>query len=81
MQYYRCRCGHSQAWGSMGPASCARCPKCGSDLALGPSGHSEPKPHEYVTKYDPNTGAPYEVCTLCFRKRAELESEDGQGDD
>ena len=29
----------------MGQRPCTRCPKCGSDLALGPESHITPRPH------------------------------------
>jgi hypothetical protein len=73
MQYYRCKCGKMTAWTTMGVHACTKCPKCGSDLAQGPESHSEPEPHEYVTKYDVNTGVPYEICQTCHRRRLELE--------
>src|SRR5580700_10927309 len=73
MMFYRCKCGFSQAHTSMGVPACSRCPKCGSDLAPGPNVHSEPEPHEFVTKYDQNTGAPYQRCKRCFRTQAELD--------
>lgn len=47
MQYYRCKCGNSEAWGSDAPPRCSRCSKCGSDLATPPDEHSEPLPHEF----------------------------------
>jgi hypothetical protein len=75
MQYYRCKCGNATAYGSMGPAPCTRCSKCGSDLALGPSGHSEPDAHTFVTRFDPTNGDPYEVCKRCMRRKSELLSD------
>lgn len=74
MQYYRCKCGETASWSSMGVARCERCSKCGSDLALGPDGHLEPVSHEYVTKYDQNTGVPYEVCRGCLQRRTDVET-------
>lgn len=74
MQYYRCKCGNSTAWTSMGVPGCTSCSKCGSDLAQGPEGHGEVEPHTFVTKYDQNTGAPYEVCRQCMRRKSDLES-------
>ena len=78
MQYYRCKCGNATAWTSMGVPGCTRCSKCGSDLAQGPEGHSDkPDDHAYVTKYDQNTGAPYEVCRTCYKRRSDLEELEG----
>lgn len=74
MQYYRCKCGGSESWTSMGVSACSRCGRCGSDLAQGPTTHSDPAPHEFVTKYDTNTGAPYERCRQCSRLKTDLET-------
>lgn len=35
----------------MGVDPCARCPKCKSDLAMGPDGHREPRPHSMESHY------------------------------
>src|SRR5580704_17943202 len=75
MQYYRCKCGDHTAWTSMGVPSCVTCKKCGSDLAQSPDGHSDPEPHSYKTKYNENTGEPYEICSYCMNKRSEIEAE------
>jgi len=74
MQYYRCKCGKTKAWTSMGVPLCSSCKHCGSDLAQSPESHGDPEPHEYVTKYDPDTGVPYERCRLCLHKRSEIEA-------
>ncbi len=73
MQYFQCKCGEHKSWTSMGVPRCTRCKKCGSDLAQGPDGHREPEPHRYVTKYNQNTGAPFEICDRCFERRDKLE--------
>lgn len=73
MQFYRCKCGEHTAWTSMGVAGCVSCGKCGSNLAQGPNGHYEVAAHKYVTKYDQNTGKPYERCSACMRTREENE--------
>ena len=75
MQFYRCKCGETTAHTTMGVPRCDRCAKCGSDLAQSPGTHSDPTPHAYATKYDRDTGAPYEVCTTCHRRRSELVDE------
>lgn len=72
MQFYRCRCGEQKAWTSMGVPACSRCQKCGSDLAFSSETHREPEPHKWTTRYEPTTGAPFEVCTTCYRRRAEV---------
>jgi hypothetical protein len=53
----------------MGVSPCSRCDKCGSDFAQGPNEHEEPALHEYVTKYDQNTGKPYEICRRCMEHK------------
>lgn len=58
----------------MGVPPCSSCKHCGSDLSYGPESHSEPEPHTYIDQYDQNTGAKYEMCRLCHRKREELEA-------
>lgn len=74
MQFYRCKCGKSTCWTSMGVPACSSCKRCGSDFAQGPEGHADvPAPHDYVTKYHEDTGVPYEVCRVCMGRRTELE--------
>lgn len=53
----------------MGVAACASCDKCGSDLAQGPTEHSEPEAHHFVKQYDQNTGEPYEICHRCMTRQ------------
>lgn len=70
MKFYRCKCGSSTSYTSMGVPRCESCPKCGSDLAQGPSEHRDPEPHRWVPQFDPNTGArKADVCTACMSKR------------
>lgn len=47
MQYYRCKCGNCEAWGSMPPYRCSQCKECNSDLAMHPDYHQEPVPHDF----------------------------------
>lgn len=35
--------------------------------------HTLPLPHTFITKYDEDTGKPYELCGICLRTKAELE--------
>ncbi len=46
MQYFRCKCGKSEGWSSMGVSRCRVCPECKSTLAQSPEGHGEPEPHD-----------------------------------
>ena len=73
MQYYRCKCGKSKAWGFIGPSPCTGCPSCGTTLDQSPMDHTLPLPHTFITKYDEDTGKPYELCGICLRTKAELE--------
>ena len=68
----------------MGVPACARCGKCGSDLAQGPSEHVAPSPHRFVARYKQTTGEAYEVCLGCVQTRAALRArneDDGQAND
>ena len=65
MQYYRCKCGKCEAWGSLVPARCEGCDECGTTLDVSASLHTTPIPHTYVTKYDEDSGAPYQICSRC----------------
>src|SRR3990167_7334685 len=58
MQYYRCKCGDAQAWGSMSPAPCRGCAKCGTTLEFHPDYHKAPAPHEWVTRFEADPTIP-----------------------
>lgn len=78
MQYSRCKCGNTEHWGSgMDPFPCSRCPECGSTASFAPAAHKEPAPHVFVTKYDVNTGEPYEACRTCYTRRDRLPVSEG----
>lgn len=49
LAFYRCRCGIVSAQSSAPPASCARCPKCGTTLDNCPEMHMIPLAHEWQT--------------------------------
>ena len=70
MQYYRCKCGKSKAWGSYGPRPCEGCPDCNTTLTQHPDYHKTPEPHEWVIRYNEVTGEPYEVCINCMREKS-----------
>lgn len=65
MQYYRCKCGKTFHFGSVGPKRCRGCSYCGTTLTQYPDDHKTPEPHEFVTKYNEDTGEPYEICRQC----------------
>jgi hypothetical protein len=48
MRYYRCKCGNSYSWSSMGQPTCRGCKKCNTTLEEGPSLHTAPEPHKWV---------------------------------
>lgn len=75
MQYYRCKCGKRQAWGSMGPSPCSGCLECNTTLEQYPSLHKEPKPHEMIaTTVETDEGeATLSRCKWCYRSKKELE--------
>lgn len=77
MTYYRCKCGKTAMFSRAAPAACLTCKHCGSDLAFGAEAelHADaPPPHEYVTRYNEFTGAPYERCARCGQMRTEIEA-------
>ena len=75
MKYYRCKCGAHEAWGSMPPAPCAFCRKCGSDLAGSPDTHRDPKPHDFrATVVETDEGPkPLSRCVYCMQSRGDIE--------
>lgn len=76
MQYYRCRCGKCEAWGSDPPALCSGCPDCGSDLSGSPNTHREPKAHEFSSVESLVTdqgNATITRCCYCHKTRREIE--------
>ena len=82
MRYSRCRCGELEHWGSgMSPHRCARCPKCGSDIASGPSSHGEPLDHEFVAhEVETDEGPkPLSRCRYCHRTRSQINKMDKPG--
>lgn len=92
MQTYRCECGESVAWGSMPPAPCSGCPKCGTRKEWCPKvegepgkvyvpkagNYRQPEPHDWQTRYDEMTGKPYEMCGRCTQRKDEG---DGRGEE
>ena len=78
MQYYRCKCGKCEAWGSMPPYACSGRSECGTDLAMSPGLHRTPKPHDfsYVEKVQTDQGEMTRTrCRFCHRTKQELERE------
>lgn len=69
MQHYRCKCGESTAFGSMSPMDCEGCDKCNTTYAQHPDYHETPKAHDWIIKYNENTGKPYEICGKCNKRK------------
>lgn len=71
MQYYRCKCGESTAFGSCPPSPCSKCKFCGSDFAQHPDYHQEPKDHRWITEsIDTDLGPmPRTYCAWCFKRK------------
>lgn len=68
MQYYRCKCGSHESYGSMSPPQCAWCEKCHSNPALSPDDHrSERVPHKWVvdTVQTDEGEKPVTTCQWC----------------
>jgi uncharacterized protein with PIN domain len=81
VQYSRCKCGWYQALGSMPQPRCARCPKCGSDIAPGPNSHRDPVAHDFslVAQVDTDEGLkPLSRCLHCGRSRREITDDDAR---
>ncbi len=74
MKYYRCKCGFSEAYGSMSPSRCTKCKKCGSNLAGSPDSHIDPTPHELVAYpiESDQGGATLSRCKWCRRTKKQL---------
>lgn len=79
MQTLRCLCGALWSWTSFGPTPCSVCPWCGTSPSGSPNHEIKPAPHRYVTKYDQDTGKPYEICLDCMGKKERLEKDDKRG--
>jgi len=72
MIYYRCKCGEIQAWSSMSIPDCDGCYKCKTTLAPNPELHKPLQKHEFIIKYNEDSGLPYKVCHRCWKKREQI---------
>ena len=64
MRYYKCKCGKCEAWGEIQP--CWGCSECNTNFY-----GEQLKPHDYVTRYNENTGKPYLICKVCMHRDTE----------
>lgn len=74
MKYYRCSCGHTLWFTSIGVPNCSKCPECGSSYMKDPiTGKYLPVlPHDWVKRYDESSGEPYQICSKCMERRNEV---------
>lgn len=76
MQYYTCKCGQMQAWGSMGPSRCAKCDKCGTGYGYGDGTYPEPLEHDFSDQHEVETDEgmkPLSTCKYCHYTRRQIE--------
>lgn len=77
MQYWKCKCGNSIAFGSDSPALCDKCSKCGGSLLKDADGnYREPLSHDFssVSQVETDEGMkPLTRCRYCHMTRSELE--------
>lgn len=84
MQYYRCKCGKMEAWGSMPPDQCHGCKECGTNLALDPYSHHPPEPHEFtatVEQWGEHGPVQIPVCRYCHQPKWAIDSEERESDE
>ena len=83
MQFWRCKCGESTAFGSDPPAKCDFCEKCSTTLEGHPDHHkTERTPHKWVqSPVETDEGPkPLTRCQYCHRTKKEIEKqEDADG--
>src|SRR4051812_25867430 len=76
MQYYRCKCGNYQYWGSgMYPPRCQGCVYCGTTSDGGPDYHEAPIPHEWLQEQvetDDGYMPGMTYCKTCYGKKKDL---------
>jgi len=65
MKTLRCKCGEKVLHTSMGSFDCEGCEKCQTTYAGHPDHHKPLQPHEWINKYNQNTGKPYKYCARC----------------
>ena len=58
-------------WTSMGSQDCQGCEECKTTYSGHPDHHKPLQPHQWVKRFNGNTGKPYNVCKVC----AELDEE------
>jgi len=73
--YYQCKCGHKRVWSSILISDCDGCYKCKTTLAPSLSFHKQLIAHDFITKYDENTGQPYKICQKCWKKHNDIVNE------
>lgn len=77
MQYYTCKCGKMQFFGSgMLPYPCSKCSDCGTNCYK-----EEPQPHDFSFKEKVETDEGTKSltrCNYCFKTKRQIELLNGQ---
>ena len=77
MQYWKCKCGSYEAWGSDSPPLCGKCSKCGGSALKDSEGnYREPLPHDFSMVSDVETDEglkPLTRCKYCYHTKKQLE--------
>lgn len=72
MMFYRCKCGKKQVWSSIEISECDGCYRCKTTLVSRSELHKHIIPHDFITKYDENTGIAYKICQRCNKRSHEI---------
>lgn len=83
MQTYRCKCGKSESFGSLGPDRCHGCSECGTALLnvyyvyLRYGDWPVPEPHDFVVGWvETDEGdKPLSRCRFCHQTRRQIEAD------
>lgn len=74
MIYKTCQCGKAESWSSGMPYyDCQGCKECGTTFGSTVMEDGKPvtkfkplKEHEFIIRYNTNTGKPYKMCKWCY---------------
>lgn len=70
-----CKCGEELLYTSMGATNCQGCEKCNTSFNRHPIDvdgemvweNIPLEPHEWMEKFNQNTGKPYKICKHCYQ--------------
>lgn len=71
MQHLRCKCGKATCMTSMGVPNCQGCEECKTTYSFHPDYHEELAPHDWIEKFNSDTGKPYKMCNRCGNRDKE----------